>query len=79
MTDAHYTAVVEVTRTTPEAPAVADGPFSDRRPAQARKVDEVARLVIRADSVRELVAKVQAHTALLVPTPNIAPMKEPSA
>lgn len=68
MSAPHYTAVLEVTKTTPPAPPTTTYRDS-RHPAPAdpspRSVSEVARVVIRAASLEALVAKVGAHAALI--------------
>lgn len=61
---AHYTAVVEISKTTPAQPAPT-GPGRGLAVPTERRVDEVARIIIRASSVAELREKVAAHVALV--------------
>lgn len=67
----HYTAVVEVNKTThtppPPAPTYRDNRAIAAAPTTgpSRDVAEVARLVIRADSLKGLADKLVAHVALL--------------
>lgn len=64
MAQPHYTAVVEITKTTPAQPAPSGGGRGLAIPVE-REVAEVARLVIRAASVAQLREKVAAHVALV--------------
>ncbi|UVK59051.1 hypothetical protein SEA_CEN1621_33 [Microbacterium phage Cen1621] len=60
----HYTAVVEVTKTTltPQQP----GRYASDPPTpEKRSVDDVARIVVRAESRDALVEKVKGHIELL--------------
>jgi len=72
VTAPHFTAVLEVTQTIPPTPAPSSS--YDRRvspdPKPERRVEEVARIVIRADSLDALATKLAAHVAII---------KEPSA
>ena len=62
---AHYTAIIEVNRTVPEA----DVPETDSRgynpKVKARQVVEVARIIVRASSLDKLTEKAQAHLNLI--------------
>jgi len=67
VSDAHYTATIEVTRTTrtPSASTSSGYGRGEVRPEPKREVVDVARLVIRADSLETLRDKVGAHVALI--------------
>ncbi|WWV91869.1 hypothetical protein GMYAFLOJ_CDS0039 [Microbacterium phage phiMiGM15] len=68
---AHFTAVLEVTKTEPGSTGNGREWDAVRRveipakPATDRKVDELARIVVRADSLEALTAKLAAHVALI--------------
>ncbi len=63
----HYTAVVEITKTT-HTPAPADPSsrrFQSSPPESRREVVEVARVVLRAESLERLRDRLGAHVALI--------------
>jgi hypothetical protein len=64
---AHYTAVLKVTRTTPPVPLAASGArhIQASPPKVEREVDELASIIVRADSLVALTAKLTAHVALI--------------
>lgn len=65
----HYTATVEVTKTTHTPATTNTRGFPHTHEPAKRDVDKVAHIVIRADSLAELADKITAHTALLKPNP----------
>lgn len=67
MSDAHYTATIEVTKTTHTAPATPSGSYGrgEVRPEPKREVIDVARVVIRAESLETLRDKVGRHVELI--------------
>lgn len=68
-TPQHFTAVLEITQTErPPAPTPTTGYRNDREPAPTlppREVRDVARIVVRADTLEALAAKLTAHVALV--------------
>lgn len=60
----HYTATIEVTKTTgPQQPKNARG-YDEGQPTK-RKVTEVARITVRANSIVSLVQKINKHVELI--------------
>jgi hypothetical protein len=64
MADTHYTAVVEVQKVTNTAEA--RDRYNNLTTHASRDVSEVARVVVRADSLEALVTKVKSHADLIV-------------
>lgn len=64
---AHFTATIEVTKTTHTPPAVASASYGrgEVRPEPKREVVDVARVVIRAESLEALRDKVGRHVELI--------------
>ena len=67
MSDSHYTATIEVTKTTHTPATSASGSYGRRevRPDPKREVVDVARVVIRAESLETLRDKVGRHVELI--------------
>jgi hypothetical protein len=59
----HFTAVLEVTKTTTTAEA--RDRYDKVTTAASRDVAEIGRVVIRAESLESLVGKIKAHASLL--------------
>lgn len=59
-----FTAVLDVNRMTVTTPHTT-GTYRGETPAPTREVSEVARIVVRADSLESLRAKLAAHVALI--------------
>lgn len=63
MSETHFTAVIEITKTVHKEPTTTYR-GGEAKPAE-RGVQEVARIVVRADTLESLVAKAGAHLALV--------------
>lgn len=60
---AHYTAVIEVSRTVPETTETDSRGYNPK--VKPRQVVEVARIIVRASSLDKLTEKAQAHLNLI--------------
>lgn len=60
----HYTAVIEVTKTTEPHQPKNDRGYPEGQ-VTSREVDQVSKFVIRADNLETLKNRITAHTALI--------------